>query len=110
MTKRNRPPPKRKRPPRNRKADISPAELAEMQRLKTEEGLTHSQIGGRFNLSPFSIRSLLKGVDSGAEPKRQSELRERHGQFLREISDLGGDEPVEDLSAFATKPRRGRHE
>lgn len=104
---------KRMKTPPRKKADVSSAELAEMKRLKTDEGLTHSQIGGRFNLSPFSVRSLLKGVPSKAEAER--ELRFQRcggGRFDPNTigAKLSADETGDDLSQFALKPGRDRHE
>lgn len=101
---------KRMRPPPRRKADVSSAELAEMKRLKTEEGLTNSQIGGRFNLSPFSVRGLLKGVPSKAEAQHQAELQRQREEFKRQSLEVLGNEPSDDLSHFAFKPGGDRHE
>lgn len=86
---------------RSKKADITPSELAEMVRLKEAEGLTHSQIANRFNLSPSSVKGLLKGVQSKAEADRLAEAEEFKAS-LRTAAEESG-EPCEDLQRFSLK-------
>lgn len=48
--------------------EIPVSDLAEMQRLKSEAGLTHGQIARRFNMPVQRVRRALKGIPSAHVP------------------------------------------
>ena len=94
--------PKRHKKKRRSKSDVSASELAEMQRLKAVEGLSHMEIGERHNLSPASVKGLLKGTHSTAEEKRRAQPRWWENMDIRNESGLSF-EP-DDFSAFVIVP------